>query len=942
MEDMVEKRNSNVSDAVVIGTGPAALRFYQKLNKKKRQRYHIIGFIGDENAELPAPRLCGMEELASCLLNVKADEIIIATEADQVYLVPDIISICEGRGLRYTISSAEQFPGPAPQLNQSGSVTGHRTSKRSKLNSTFWRFTKRTFDILVSAILILLTLPIMLLIAIGVRFSGKGTVLIRERIIGRRRKPFIMLKFRSTEAVPEEGSAEDFLDEDDVSGKGVSEEDASEEGVSEEDVSGEASSDGKSSVSSFRLWIRNTKLDLLPRLFNILTGAMSFVGPHPEPREFIRKYRNSLPGFMQRYRMRPGLIGWARLIGQRRDDAIPEEERIRYDLWYVANWSPRLDLSIIRKTLFDKKTYSEAAEERKKIEEARSKAEEERKAAEEARKAAEEERKAAEEARRAAEEERKAAEEARRAEEEERRIAEKAERPIPETVPEAIAAANSVITKKVLSRGEVVLAVAGYFGRPLMMLLAVLVMLYYLCYRVDPFVSLTMYVPLEVVSLILFITAAVLSIKKRTAITIILFCNFLWMVLTRILHDDLTVTPHGVCYFAAMFFAFYSCGVLLKNRQREYMMDLVAVVIGGVLLLWAVIGFATALSGQSVRGFEMIRLLAERTPALMTFISFYGTHRNISSTYFVIMMGIAIYQYAHHRTLFWKIMAILFVPLAYIMVAIQHSRSNYMAAAIVLTSAVVSLFLDRCARKGRQVHPVLVLAGGTLCVFLFLIGFYKCNGLMEVLGIKFRELWDVIADIWGLPKFNYGGKFTDPRNLSMEITTLNRRTDIWRNAIPVLKSHPEILTIGRPENLIMETINERVLWRKEPHMHNALLQQRMTVGVPGALLYVAMCGIICKNIFVSLFRTRQRETAGSRVLSGILLAMFAYSILEPLLSPKIPLSSLLFCLIAGCLEGEQTMVGKRIKKESMEESVSYTEIVSTEFDGGQQEALSGQ
>ena len=433
-----------------------------------------------------------------------------------------------------------------------------------------------------------------------------------------------------------------------------------------------------------------------------------------------------------------------------------------------------------------------------------------------------------------------------------------------------------------------------------------------------------------------------LSIKKRSAITVILFCNFLWMVLTRILHDDLTVTPHGVCYFAAMFFAFYSCGILLKDRQRESFMDMVAMAVGGVLLLWAMIGFVTALTGQSVKGFEMIRLLAERTPALMTFISFYGTHRNISSTYFVIMMGIAIYQYAHHRTLFWKIMAILFVPLAYIMVAMQHSRSNYMAASIVLTAAVLSLFLDRCARKGKQVHPALFLAGGALCVFLFLIGFYKCNVFMEVLGIKFREAWAVIANIWGLPKFNYAVKFTDPRNLSMEITTLNRRTDIWRNAIPVLKSHPEILTIGRPENLIMETINERVLWRKEPHMHNALLQQLMTVGVPGALLYVAMCGIVCKNIFVSLFRTRQRETAGSRVLSGILLAMFAYSILEPLLSPKIPLSSLLFCLIAGCLEGEQTMVGKRIKKERMEESVSYTEIVSTEFGGEQQEALSGQ
>ena len=226
---------------------------------------------------------------------------------------------------------------------------------------------------------------------------------------------------------------------------------------------------------------------------------------------------------------------------------------------------------------------------------------------------------------------------------------------------------------------------------------------------------------------------------------------------------------------------------------------------------------------------------------------------------------------------------------------------------------------------------MLILAGGALFVFLFVIGLYKCNVFMEILGVKFRELWAVIADIWGLPKFNYVVKFTDPRNLSLEITTLNRRTDIWRNAIPVLRSHPEILTIGRPENLIMETINERVLWRKEPHMHNALLQQLMTVGVPGALLYVAMFGMICKNIFMSLRQTQQRETAGNRVLSGILLAMFAYSILEPLLSPKIPLSSLLFCLIAGCLEGEQSKIRQRVKKESREESVSFTEIASPEF-----------
>ena len=855
MEETVQERNGSVPNAVVIGSGPAAQRFIQKQNTKKRKRYQITGFIGETNEELGVPRLCGFEDLAKYLSAADADEIVIATEPGQVYMTPDIISLCEKREIRYSICSAEHFPGPLPFADTSKGNARVRASQKNRLNSTFCRFLKRTFDLLASILLILVLWPLMLIIAAGVRFTGKGTVLVRERMLGRRRKPFVMLKFRSIEEAScvtpdQDAPAENTGEEDTV---GASAQDASAENAEEEERIRQ-----DSPVSPFRLWLRNTRLDLLPRLFNILTGAMSFIGPRPEPRAFIRQYRDTMPGFMLRYRMRPGLIGWARLINKRQEDLIPEEEWIRYDLWYVANWSPRLDLSILRKSLFDKKTYSEGAQERKRVEEARTKAEEARKTAEEARRTAKEEQKAV----------------------------------------------TDAISEEVRSKGEVALAVAGYFGRPLIMFLPVLVMLYYVCYRMDPVISIGMFVPLEVVSLLLFAVTAVLSVKKRTAIQIILFVNFLWMVFTRILHNDLTVTPHGVCYFTAMFFAFYSCGILLKNKQREFFMDLVAVVIGGVLLLWGVIGFVTALTGQPVRGFEMIRLLAEKTPALMTFISFYGTHRNISSTYFVIMMGIFLYQYIRHRTRFWKMLAIVFVPIGYIMVAMQHSRSNYMAAAIVLTAALGSIALDKLAEKGKHVPAVLIPVAGALCVFLLVIGFYKCNGFMEVLGIKFREAWAVIADLTGLPKFNYVVKFTDPRKLSLEITTLNRRTDIWRNAIPVLKQHPEILSIGRPENLIMETINERVLWRKEPHMHNALLQQLMVAGVPGALLYLAAFCLTLRNVYLSFRRTGFKETTGNRVLSGILLALFAYSILEPLLSPKIPLSSLLFCLIAGCLEGE--------------------------------------
>ena len=110
MEETVQERNGSVPNAVVIGSGPAAQRFIQKQNTKKRKRYQITGFIGETNEELGVPRLCGFEDLAKYLSAADADEIVIATEPGQVYMTPDIISLCEKREIRYSICSAEHFP----------------------------------------------------------------------------------------------------------------------------------------------------------------------------------------------------------------------------------------------------------------------------------------------------------------------------------------------------------------------------------------------------------------------------------------------------------------------------------------------------------------------------------------------------------------------------------------------------------------------------------------------------------------------------------------------------------------------------------------------------------------------------------------------------------------------------------------------------------------
>ncbi len=935
----MQERNGKVSYAAVIGTGTAALRFSRKQNKKKRKRYHIVGFIGDENEKLPAPRLCALEDLASYLLSADVDEIIIAMDPDQVYLMPDIISTCENSGIRYSIFSARREPAREPAPDSSKMRKKIRASKRSKLGSPVWLFLKRAADLILSALLIIILLPVMLIIAIGVRFSGP--VLVREKIVGMRRKSFTMIKFRSIEDVGELRKRRRRRDTEEADGK----------------------KDGENSVTSpFLLGLREHKLDMLPRLFNVLKGEMSFVGPNPEPRSLIAKYRDSMPGFMQRYRVRPGLTGWARVISERGDILFREEEWVRYDLWYVQNWSPRLDLSILKKTFFEKKTYQEAVREKEEKWKAALKAKKQREQAQMAaaeqreaealesarRKAAEQEEKrlreaerllkaeAKAEAKRIKEEEMRFAEEkeitvsetrrktaaaeARARREEERRKAAKARREVfrkrrKETVELGSAAIRSVKSapKRVKSQSNIIWAIAGHYGRPFLIAAAMLILLYYLCYRMDAAVSSAMFVPLKIVSTLFFIVSAFLTIKRKSGAQVILLFNLLWMILSRILLDDLTIGPHGAVYFAAMFFSFYSCGILLKDNLREYLLNIVTLSMGAILLLWAVAGFHVAFTGQTVKGLEMIRLQVEKTPALMTFISFFGTHRNISSTYFVILMGLFIYQVFRHRTIFWKIAAVIFVPTAYVMVAMQHSRSNYMAASVILTGALLSAAIDKATDRKKHVNALIVVAGAGLSLFIFFTGFYYSNKIVESLANDFRsEQSQTLADT-GKRASGSSITLTDPRDLQTEIKTLNRRTDIWKASLTVMNEDPRILSVGRPEDLVMEAINDKLTRKKEPHMHHVFLQQLMVCGALGMLLYMWFFFTLFKSMYLSLRETKYRETVGNWVLGSILIALFVYGMLEPLLSPKIPFASLLFCLIAGCLDGELRKIRRQSK-----------------------------
>jgi Undecaprenyl-phosphate glucose phosphotransferase len=235
----------------------------------------------------------------------------VGDEPVTIHVVPDLLRFASLRG------GIEQFEGmPFIHLRESPLYGWNRLAKR-------------VFDFLFSATVLAVIWPVLLLLATAVKVSSRGPVFYRQERMGLDGRRFEMLKFRTMDADAE---------------------------VRTGPVWARPSDQRRTGLGAF---LRRLSLDELPQFWNVLRGDMSVVGPRPERPVFVERFRQTVPGYMLRHKVKSGITGWAQVNGLRGNTSL--EKRIQYDIEYIERWSVWLDFKIIAMTvvrvLVDRNAY---------------------------------------------------------------------------------------------------------------------------------------------------------------------------------------------------------------------------------------------------------------------------------------------------------------------------------------------------------------------------------------------------------------------------------------------------------------------------------------------------------------------------------------------------------------------------------------------------------
>lgn len=310
---------------LVLGAGYNASMIHDFEKHSANRNFQVIGYIpmGKEPCRVDPARVCQINSsLSEYALQANIDEIVVAPDDRRGGLAVDEILDCKMSGIEVVdlLSFFEREAGLVriDCLHPSWLVfsDGFQYSGVQQLG-------KRIFDVVASLLLLSVSWPIMLLTMCAIALeSGWGApIFYRQVRVGKDWQLFKVIKFRSMRT------------------------------DAEKDGRARWASHNDDRVTRVGRFIRKTRIDELPQLFNVLKGEMSFVGPRPERPQFVEKFAETIPYYTERHRVKPGITGWAQLCypyGSGYQDAI---EKLQYDLYYVKNYSLFLDFLIMLQTV---------------------------------------------------------------------------------------------------------------------------------------------------------------------------------------------------------------------------------------------------------------------------------------------------------------------------------------------------------------------------------------------------------------------------------------------------------------------------------------------------------------------------------------------------------------------------------------------------------------
>lgn len=321
----LKREAKDVRRVLIVGANRNARNLIEWAKQNPHFGHRVEGVLA-QDGELVGKHLEGipiigtLEQCDQVVERMHLDEVIVADPGLPKEKITDLLLRCEDGFVSFKVAADlygivtsnldVEYIGAVPLLGL----------RSLPLDDAWNRFLKRSFDLVVASNLFILTGSVWILASLVVKLTDGGSVFYRQERVGQDGKKFMLYKFRTMRPDAERDSGPVWTKQ------------------------------GDERCTAVGKLLRRFNIDELPQLWNVLRGDMSLVGPRPERPHFVNQFRDEIPRYMTRHKIKSGITGWAQVNGLRGNTSL--QERIKYDLYYAENWSLLFDLEILFMTLF--------------------------------------------------------------------------------------------------------------------------------------------------------------------------------------------------------------------------------------------------------------------------------------------------------------------------------------------------------------------------------------------------------------------------------------------------------------------------------------------------------------------------------------------------------------------------------------------------------------